>query len=106
MKNKEKTVVVFRRWISGDIVALFPYEPHDNSGIYCVSYERIGQHGAADYEGVVSRTGIAYSSDSDVKNLIAELERVGYDLKIQCRAPNAYLRRKEALLKLKKASVA
>ncbi|MCY2987535.1 MAG: hypothetical protein NTY19_06685 [Planctomycetota bacterium] len=46
--------VVFRRWRdSGDIIALFSELPADRHGRYADSYEHIGQHGAADYLGVI-----------------------------------------------------
>ena len=53
----ENDVVVFRRWRdTGDAVALFPEIPADIRGQYCSSYEHIGQHGAADYYGVIQDT--------------------------------------------------
>ncbi len=86
-KNTEETVVVFRRWLGdGSIIALFPYEKHDRNGVYCVSYEHTGQHGKADYSGVVSRTKPVDLSDQDVIELANELTRIGYILKIVKRA--------------------
>jgi len=59
------TLVVFRRWRdrdirrwrnTGDIIALFPELPSDYQGIYCDAYEHVGQHGGADYYGVIQAT--------------------------------------------------
>jgi len=83
----ETTVVVFRKWKSGDIIALMPEDPADNSGAFCNSYERVGQHGAADYYGVVARTRQA--TEAEYADLAAELRRIGYALDIRQRASSA-----------------
>ena len=50
-------VVVFRRWKHGfGVIALLPEIPADRDGMFCESYESIGQHGGADYFGVVQAT--------------------------------------------------
>ena len=60
MKNQENTtIVVFRKWKPkhgrmNDIIALFPGIDEGNGK--CLSYEHVGQHGGADYQGVVSLT--------------------------------------------------
>ena len=52
-----RDVVVFRRWKScGTLIALFPELPADPYGRYCDSYEHVGQHGGADYHGVIQAT--------------------------------------------------
>lgn len=76
------TVVVFRKWNNGDIVALFPELPHDRH--HCMSYEHVGQHGAADYSGVVMMTTPA--KPEEYANLAAELRRIGYRLNVKTRA--------------------
>lgn len=69
--------VVFRKWYNGDIIALFPQEPADRYGMFCQSYEHIGQHGGADYDGVVRRTRPAKPGEyADLKD---ELVGIGYD---------------------------
>ncbi len=88
---KTKTVVVFRRWISGGVIALFPYESHDKYSNCVISYEHQGQHAGADYEGVVSRTSPVNKRDQDIQDLIGELTRIGYDLDIKTRA--SYVKR-------------
>lgn len=63
------TPVIFRMW-KGQVIALFPDTRADPAG-NCESYMRIGQHGAADYAG-----------------LLTELISIGYDdLKIYHRRP-------------------
>jgi hypothetical protein len=47
------TLVVFRRWGNGDIIALFPTF---RDRTYCESFEHVGQHGLAYYSGVISMT--------------------------------------------------
>ena len=49
-------IVVFRRWQNGDVIALFPELPADLYGEYCDAYEHVGQHGGADYFGVIQKT--------------------------------------------------
>ena len=76
------TVVVFRKWNNGDVIALFPDLPHDRH--HCMSYEHVGQHGGADYSGVVGMTSPA--SPEEYAALAAELRRIGYRLEIKSRA--------------------
>lgn len=97
MKTEGKTVVVFRRWHCGGVCALFPYEPNDLQGLYCLSYEHVGQHGSADYDGMISRTKPVKADDPDVRDLVSELKRIGYDLDIRTRATNAHYKRRVAL---------
>ena len=79
------TLVIFRRWRNnGDIIALFPELPADCQGYFCDAYEHVGQHGGADYQGVVRETKPV--SLEDAADLIQELERIGYRLKVIKRA--------------------
>lgn len=71
------TKVVFRKWENGDIIALFPDEPWDRSGYMTISYMHIGQHGAADYAGVIASTRPA--REDEYRDLLAELEQIGYE---------------------------
>lgn len=74
------TVVVFRRWRdNGDIIALFPSQPADYRDHYCDAYEHVGQHGGADYHGVIQATKPV--SLEEATDLIQELERIGYVLR-------------------------
>ena len=87
MKNKEQiTVVVFRKRPKsegGGILALFPYENHDGAGRYCVSYEHVGQHGAADYRGCIRRTKAA--KPEEYADLKRELEGYHYFYRLAVR---------------------
>jgi hypothetical protein len=92
-RDAEETTVIFRRWRdTGAVIALFPEEPADASGGYCMSYMHVGQHGAANYHDIVSGSGEwgnaksntlpVDPSDPDVFELKAELEGIGYKLRI------------------------
>lgn len=69
------TKVVFRKWKDGDIIALFPDDvnPHDGT---VTSYMHVGQHGAADYAGVIAATQPAH--EQEYHDLLAELKQIGY----------------------------
>lgn len=104
MSTQEKepvTVVVFRRWRDGrkTAFALFPEIPHDAYGVYCSSYERIGQHAAADADGCVRRTDPANPQDQDVRELAVELRRIGYRLKIATKLHQSYREKRHAAAK-------
>ena len=72
-------LVVFRRWQeNGGIIALFPELPSDYQGHFCDAYEHVGQHGGADYHGVIMATKPVSEEDADP--LARELERIGYRL--------------------------
>lgn len=77
----EKTKVVFRTYKDGEVIALFP--DIDEGNYYCMSYMHIGQHGAADYSGVIRDTKPA--SPEQYKDLQRELENIGYSLLIRKR---------------------
>jgi hypothetical protein len=88
--------VVFRKWRdSGDIIALFPELPASIHGEYCLSYERVGQHAAADYHGVICHTLPA--APHEYAALTDELARIGYRLKPQRRASWRHHQRRRAL---------
>ncbi len=76
------TTVIFRYW-QKSIIALFPTieaDPHGN----CLSYQHIGQHGAADYTGIVTNSRPA--TKDEYTPLLAELQSIGYaDLSIRKR---------------------
>jgi len=82
-------VVVFRRWKeNGDVIALFPALPADLYGEYCDAYEHVGQHGGADYHGVVQHTRPC--SLNDAADLVTELRRIGYILQPRRRASQVH----------------
>jgi len=73
-------VVVFRRWKdSGTVIALFPESPADYQGWYCDAYEHVGQHGGADFHGVIQQTVPA--RPDECADLAEELTRIGYNLR-------------------------
>lgn len=88
--------VVFRKWRdSGGVIALFPELPSDINGWFCDSYEHVGQHGGADYHGVVSHTVPA--TPDECAALSVELDRIGYRLRPLSRASwRHHERRREA----------
>lgn len=72
MNANKPTKVIFRKWNGGDVIALFPQVPYDRNGIYCMSYEHIGQHGSAGYDTVVCQSSLA--SPEEYADLKHELE--------------------------------
>lgn len=81
MTDIEVTKVIFRKWSNGDVIAFFPEIP--SSCLYwyhCLSYEHIGQHGGANYEGCVFRTKLA--KPEEYQELKQELEALDYNLKV------------------------
>uniref|UniRef100_A0A6M3LG52 Uncharacterized protein n=1 Tax=viral metagenome TaxID=1070528 RepID=A0A6M3LG52_9ZZZZ len=86
MKDTYKTKVVFRAWKGlrdFGVIALFPEE---DAGLgHCSSYERVGQHGGANYSLVISRTRPA--KPSEYADLRLELSGLGYNLLVIKRRP-------------------
>ena len=73
-------LVVFRKWRdTGTIIALFPELPSDYQGWFCDSYEQVGQHGGADFHGVVQHSTPA--QHDEYADLAVELARIGYRLR-------------------------
>ena len=83
------TIVIFRIWRAGDgagdPIALFPLEKADNRG-HVLSYEHIGQHGAADL-GIVQARTRAPRSPVEYASLYRELTAIGYRLDVRKRCP-------------------
>lgn len=71
------TKVIFRKWKKGGIIALFPYLPWNKNSDAVTSYMHMGQHGPADYAGVIAATTPAGKTES--RELLEELESLGYD---------------------------
>jgi hypothetical protein len=71
---------MWRRKTEHGCIALFPDEKVDADGYTCSSYEHVGQHGGADYVGVMRRTRPATPAEYD--DLAEELSQLGYNLKI------------------------
>lgn len=77
----ERVIVIFRRWPpkdGGDVIALMPACPATVDGRFCTSYQHVGQHGAADYAGVVRATRPA--TPEEYAPLLRELrDACGYE---------------------------
>ena len=70
------TPVVFRKYKTGEIIALFPTI---SAGVYdqsVQSYIHFGQHGEANYNFVISKTKLA--TPEEYKELLDELVEIGY----------------------------
>ena len=77
MQDTEKTVVIFRKFRKdGDVIALFPRINANNNRDCCMSYQHIGQHGAASY-GLTDAYTIP-ATENDYRDLKKELESIGY----------------------------
>ena len=76
----DTTKVIFRRFASGEILALFPDHDEGEVGM-CSSYMHVGQHSMADFMGCVSTTEPA--KPREYKSLKVELESIGYNLLIK-----------------------
>ena len=70
--------VMFRMW-EGEVIALFPHEVHNMTGDV-VSYMHVGQHGSADYKGIVRNSRLATPTES--LPLLRELQSIGYHVSI------------------------
>lgn len=72
------TPVIFRQIKVGcEIVAVFPTQPGSRAAYDCMSYMRIGQHGACSREWFLEDTKPCPNEDH--KKLLSELENIGYD---------------------------
>ena len=75
MADSAPTPTVFRMFPDGDIIALFPTIPADLNG-HCLSYQHVGQHGAADYGHVIANSRPA--RPAECADLVGELIGIGY----------------------------
>ena len=83
--KQDCTPVVFRKMKDeGDIIALFPTLPGTANPLTCLSYQTIGQHGSANYDGVMDQS--APVDYMEYAALLKELERCGYRVRIIPRA--------------------
>lgn len=79
--DTNETLVIFRKWVGGEIIALFP--ENDEGFGECTSYEHIGQHAGAHYAGVVASTKPA--TPEEYADLKRELESYPYGYKLKVR---------------------
>lgn len=72
-------LVIFRRWKdTGDVVAIFPEQPADDQGRYCLAHDELGQQIAAEYEQVMQDTTPVTAQEYG--RFAHELTMLGYDL--------------------------
>ena len=90
------TKVIYRKFKEGDVIALFPELPGDTSPHTCLSYQHIGQHGAASADLSRSTT---LAKPAEYAELDQELKSIGYDdLKVYSRfTRNDFNARQEAI---------
>jgi len=82
-KDNYKTDMVFRvskrKYLKGEVFALFPHEVADLKGnVTC--YQHLGQHSSADYQYSMSKSRKA--TEEELKPLKIELESLGYDVNV------------------------
>ena len=76
----DKIKVIFRWWYE-DVIALFPDIDEGNG--FVLSYQHVGQHGGATYQGIIE--GSRPATVSEYCDLQCELESIGYNLDIRKR---------------------
>jgi len=75
------TKVIYRTFRqSGETIALFPEEPADIRGDFCLSYMHTGQHGAASPMGAEFASITRPATPEEIAPLRRELEAIGYKL--------------------------
>ena len=78
-----KTVVIFRKFKLGDVVALFPElltSRSNNGEQFILSYMHVGQHSDASPTLINSLSPATANEYRDLKN---ELISIGYDLEVK-----------------------
>ena len=99
----ETTLVIFRKWrqseklwpdLGPEVFALFPLIPANGYGFSCLSYEHVGQHSGANYYHCMQDSHAA--SAEEYAALKAELESLGYRLRVGKRAPHNALEQRRA----------
>ena len=97
MSDTAATKVIFRKYPTGEIIALFPEDPGTSSSHTCSCYQFVGQHGSADPHGVIESTFPARPDDyADLKE---ELEDIGYVLDVKQKYTSAMFDKRKAELK-------
>lgn len=92
------TPVIFRKFIEGgDLIALFPTVPGDNSPATCSSYQFIGQHGAASVALFYSETVPAH--ETEYRLMLKHLQGQGYDLRVYVRYQPSFTKQRLDALK-------
>ena len=94
---KQETKTIFRVFHGGgEPFAMFPEIPADGCAAHCLSYARLGQHGACSVD-IAARTRAA--GREETAELREELARIGYRVR-ECRrvTPGMHAARRAALL--------
>ena len=80
-RDEHITKVIFRKDKDGDVIAFFPEEGYRyDSPHLMMSYQHVGQHGAASIYYYYKDTVPA--APEDYADLLSELTRIGYNLKV------------------------
>jgi hypothetical protein len=80
MTNSPVTIVQFRKFKDGQVIAIFPEMQSSPEGYQCGSYMHIGQHGGCDPIDLKFITTPA--TEAEYAPLKQELERIGYRLRV------------------------
>ena len=75
--GKNKTKTVFRAYLDGTVIALFPQLSGSSSGELCPSYTLGGRRSLATVQLVLNRTRPA--KPKEYKPLLSYLKRIGYN---------------------------
>jgi hypothetical protein len=98
-KPSKPTIVNFKKFKeSGEVIALFPYEPADVHGWMCMSYMHVGQHGGA----ALPPAGTVKATPEEYASLARELESLGYNLQIISKLPCHHVSCEQRRLALKR----
>lgn len=85
-----ETKVIFRKYKDGEIIALFPDTIRFSSTYWVDCYTLVGELSYADYFETIRNTKLA--TENEYKYLYSILENRGYDLKVQKRIGNRFLK--------------
>lgn len=90
-KDENETIVIYRRFRdeTKELIAFFPYDvyvlghKHKTGKYLCSSYQFVGQHGEADYQGMLAVTKPCGPADAEEVNALhLHLGDLGYNLKV------------------------
>ncbi len=96
--DEESTIVIYRTYPEGDVIALFPCELGTFEAWTCNCYQHIGQHGSAHPDSVVRMTRPA--TTEEIAPLSTELESIGYKLIERQRLHPRYYEERQRRLKM------
>lgn len=81
-KDNFDTIVVFRKFDDGEVIALMPKDSWIDGGgeAFITSYQHIGQHSGASLDLLED---LQKCSEEDYRDLKRELENIGYRVKVK-----------------------